>query len=72
MVLSFVIDPKGAVKSAEVDPTRTTIADAAVGPCIIGVIKSLTFPPSAKGFETKSSYPFNFRPKRAVTVVPSR
>jgi hypothetical protein len=72
IVISFLIDPKGDVKSADVDPTRTTIADAAVGPCIVSVIKSLKFPASAKGFETRSSYPFNFRPKRAVTPVPSR
>jgi hypothetical protein len=72
IVISFLVDPKGDVKSADVDPTRTTIADAAVGPCIVSVIKSLKFPASARGFETRSSYPFNFRPKRAITVVPSR
>jgi TonB family protein len=69
LVIGFTIDPKGDVKDMQVDAARTTIADAAVGPCVIDVMKSLKFPPSAKGFETKASYPFNFVPKRVAPVV---
>lgn len=61
IVVKWLIDPKGIVKEVMIDPDKTTVPDQTIGACIIGVVSKLTFPPSAKHFETKASYPFNFK-----------
>lgn len=63
--VKFVIDPQGAVSEAEVDQSKSTIHDDAVGKCVVDVIKKIKFNASAKGFETRAHYPFNFHPKNA-------
>lgn len=63
IAIAWVIDPSGAVTDPKVEPSKTTIQDAKLGECIIGVIKTLKFPASAKGMETRANYPFNFHPK---------
>lgn len=59
--VKWLIDPKGQVKEVMIDPDKTTIPDQTIGSCIISVISKLTFPPSAKHFETRANYPFNFK-----------
>lgn len=63
IAIQWVIDPSGVVTDPKVDPAKSTIQDEKLGECIIGVIKGLKFPASAKGMETRASYPFNFHPK---------
>jgi hypothetical protein len=63
LTIKWVIDPKGNVTEAEVDPTRTSIHEPAVTKCVIDVIKQIRFPESPKGFETRANYPFNFNPR---------
>lgn len=59
--VKFVIDPQGVIADASVDPAHTNVGDEAIGKCLVDVIKSLKFPPSAKGLETRAHYPFNFK-----------
>jgi TonB family protein len=66
VVVKWLIDPKGQVRDVEVDEARSTIKDAVTTQCILDVIRKLQFPESAKGFETRASYPFNFRPKNST------
>lgn len=62
IVIHFVVSPEGKVKTAEVNTDRSTITNAAVSQCVIGVIRSITFPESSKGMESAVNYPFNFNP----------
>ena len=62
VVIRFVINPDGTVKTAEVNEARTTLKEAAVSSCIVEAISALTFPESTRGMETKVNYPFNFVP----------
>jgi len=61
--IKWVIDPTGAVTDASVDTTKSQILEPTVGTCIIDVIKKIKFAASAKGYETRAHYPFNFHPK---------
>ena len=65
LVVRWVIDPKGEVTGAEVDTMKSQIMEPSVGDCVVAIIKKLKFAESAKGFETKASYPFNFRARPA-------
>jgi hypothetical protein len=62
VVIHFVLDPEGKVKSAELNQERSTLKSPAVSSCVIGVIKSIPFPKSSRGMETSTNYPFNFTP----------
>jgi outer membrane biosynthesis protein TonB len=66
--IRWTIDPTGTVTSAEVDTSHTEILEPSVGNCIVAIIKKLRFNASAKGFETKAHYPFNFHPRAHHTV----
>ncbi len=61
--IKFVIDKDGNVQSAEVDSTKSSILEPSVGSCIVDIIKKIKFAPSAKGYETRAHYPFNFHPR---------
>ena len=61
--IKWVIDPQGNVTDAAVDTTKSSILEPSVGQCIIEVIKKIKFAASAKGYETRAHYPFNFHPK---------
>lgn len=61
--VKWVIDPQGNVTGASVDTTKSSIVEPSVGQCIIDVIKKIKFAASAKGYETRAHYPFNFHPK---------
>lgn len=62
VVVHFVLDPEGKVKLAELNQERSTLKAPAVTDCVIGVIKGIKFPPSSRGMETSTNYPFNFTP----------
>ena len=61
--IRWVIDPQGNVTDASVDTTKSQILEPSVGTCIVDVIKKIKFAASAKGYETRAHYPFNFHPK---------
>jgi hypothetical protein len=61
--VKWVIDPQGNVTDASVDTTKSQILEPSVGTCVVDVIKKIKFAASAKGYETRAHYPFNFHPK---------
>lgn len=62
VVIHFTLKPSGEVKQAELNEERSTIREASVSTCVIGVIRAIPFPKSSKGLETTVNYPFNFNP----------
>ncbi len=62
LVVDFVIDPGGSVKSAEVNWSESELHVPELDKCAAEVVKSLIFPASSRGLESKVSYPFNFNP----------
>jgi len=62
VVVHFVLDPEGKVKLAELNQERSTLKAPAVTDCVLGVIRGIHFPPSSRGMETSTNYPFNFTP----------
>lgn len=63
LVVKWTIDPKGAPTDVMVDDAKSQIHEPGIGTCVVNVIKAIKFNESAKGFETRTSYPFNFKPK---------
>lgn len=64
LVVSFVIDPSGKVKSAEIDWNESDIHVPELDACATAAIRSLTFPASSRGLESQVTYPFNLNPKQ--------
>lgn len=62
VVVHFVLDPEGKVKLAELNQERSTLKAPPVTDCVLGVIRAIKFPPSSRGMETSTNYPFNFTP----------
>jgi hypothetical protein len=62
VVIHFTLRPNGKVKQAELNQERSTITEASVSSCVIGVVSAIEFPRSSKGKETSVNYPFNFNP----------
>jgi hypothetical protein len=60
--VKWTIDPTGKVTDISVDDSRSDIHDPGIGKCVVDVIKGIHFAVSAKGFETRAHYPFNFNP----------
>jgi outer membrane biosynthesis protein TonB len=65
----WTIDPAGNVTDAELDTSRSEIVEPAVATCVIAVVKKIHFNASAKGFETKAHYPWNFHPHTHHAVM---
>lgn len=62
LVVSFVIDPEGNVKTAEVNWAESEIHVPELDTCAVEAVKGLKFPASSRGLESKVDYPFNFNP----------
>jgi TonB family protein len=62
LVVSFVINPDGSVKSAEVNWSESELHVPELDSCAVDVLRTLKFPPSSRGLESKVNYPFNFNP----------
>jgi hypothetical protein len=62
IVVTWAIDPKGAVTAVGTDTSRSQISEPSLVSCLGDVIKKVQFAPSPGGYETKASYPFNFHP----------
>jgi TonB family protein len=64
LVLDFVIDPRGDVKQAEVNWSASDLHIPELDTCAVDAVRSIKFPASSRGLESKVSYPFNFNPPR--------
>lgn len=60
--LEWVMDPKGNVSRAGLVEAKSDIKEPVVVDCMVKALKAIKWAPSAKGFETKAHYPFNFNP----------
>lgn len=65
LVIDFTIDPRGDVKQAEVNWSQSEIHIPELDSCAADAVRSLKFPASSRGLESKVSYPFNFNPPRS-------
>jgi TonB family protein len=65
LVVDFTIDPHGDVKQAEVNWSQSEIHIPELDSCAADAVRSLEFPASSRGLESKVSYPFNFNPARS-------
>jgi hypothetical protein len=61
--IRWLIDPKGMVSDVSVDPSTSQILEPSVAKCIGAIIKQIHFNESARGFETRAHYPFDFHPR---------
>jgi TonB family protein len=68
LVVSFVINPDGSVKHAEVNWAESELHVPELDSCAIEVLDKVKFPASARGMESKVNYPFNFNPRPAGTL----
>jgi TonB family protein len=62
LTLHFTIDPQGKVTEASVVDSRTTLKAAALQRCALDALRTISFPPSSRGFESQVNYPFDFKP----------
>jgi hypothetical protein len=67
--IQWTIDPKGNVTDVSVDTSNSQILEPGVGNCVMAIIKKIHFNESAKGFETRTHYPFNFHPRSGGVMV---
>jgi hypothetical protein len=67
--IQWTIDPKGVVTDISVDTSHSDILEPTVGNCVMAIIKKIHFNESAKGFETRTHYPFNFHPRSNGVMV---
>jgi TonB family protein len=63
LVVSFVIAPDGTVKQAEVNWSESELHVPELDTCAVDAIKTLQFPASSRGLESKVNFPFNFNPQ---------
>jgi hypothetical protein len=61
LTLYFVLNPKGEVKTAELNRERSDIVEPVVVDCALGVLKAMKFPRSSRGMESTVNYPFDFK-----------
>jgi hypothetical protein len=62
LVLSFSIEPSGAISEASINRAASDVQDEAAGACAVAVLRGLTFPASRRGTPTTVTYPLDFRP----------
>lgn len=63
MYLVINIKPDGKLSKAEIDPSKGNLHAAEVETCIVDLAKSLNYPKSPSGKETRFTYPFDFKAK---------
>jgi TonB family protein len=67
--LVFLIDPKGNVKEARIDPAASDIHHKDLEDCMVAALKNLSFPPSRRGMESTIRYPFQFNPQTGSSTT---
>lgn len=63
LTLHFILDPQGNVTQANVVPERTTLKQPSLHQCVLDALRTISFPPSSRGFESQVNYPFDFKPQ---------
>jgi TonB family protein len=63
LTLHFTLDPKGAVSQANVVSERSSLKQATLHQCALDALRTISFPPSSRGFESQVNYPFDFKPQ---------
>jgi len=61
LVMVFELKPDGALRSAAIDPAKSAFQAPDVESCMIDFAKSLAYPKSPSGKDTKFTYPFDFK-----------
>ena len=64
VAFTFELSPDGTLKSASAKKEESDPMAAEVEPCMLEVAKSITFPKSPSGRDTRFTYPFEFKPRR--------
>lgn len=72
LVIGFVIDPEGNVKTAEINWSESELHVPELDTCAVDAVKTFKFPPSSRGLESKVNYPFNFNPAPPEPPAPKR
>jgi len=72
LVVDFSIDPRGDVKQAEVNWSQSDIHIPELDTCAANAVRSLKFPASSRGLESKVSFPFNFNPPKGDSPASPR
>ncbi len=62
LTVHFKLDPQGKVVEANVVDARSTLPVPSLHKCALDVVRSISFPPSSRGFESQVNYPFDFKP----------
>ncbi len=62
VLLAFELDPEGQVKSVTAKKEESSPMATEILPCLTEVTKSISFPKSPSGRDTKFTYPFDFKP----------
>ena len=63
-VLKVSIAPDGALRSSEVDASRSDVSAPEVTSCVVELAKSMTWPVSPSSHDTVYSHLFNFKARR--------
>jgi hypothetical protein len=66
LVMQLTIDPKGNVTQVSLDSTRSQILEPSVAACVAKVIQKIQFAASPGGYETRTTFPYNFKPRKAT------
>lgn len=68
LVMQLTIDPKGNVTQVSLDSSRSQILEPSVAACVAKVIQKIQFAPSPGGYETRTTFPYNFKPRKATAT----
>lgn len=60
---AFELSPDGSLKSAAIKKEDSAAMAGEIEPCLAEVAKTITFPKSPSGRDTRFTYPFDFKPR---------
>ena len=62
ILFGFELSPDGTVKSTSINKDQSSPVAPELEPCLAEVTKSIAFPKSPSGRDTRFTYPFDFKP----------
>lgn len=63
ILFGFELSPDGTVKSTSIKKEESSAAASELEPCMAEVTKTISFPKSPSGRDTRFTYPFDFKPR---------
>ncbi len=60
---AFELSPDGSLKTAAIKKEESAPMASEIEPCLAEVAKTITFPKSPSGRDTRFTYPFDFKPR---------